>query len=102
MAQDEGLRVLRLQLGEQRAERVPLLRGAGVGRMAPGVQPALATDADGVGVVAGGMGPGELQVTCLVDAAAEGDVVVVGREAEPVLMVAYESRHREGAVAGRG
>ena len=55
----------------------------------------------GVTVVAFGMCANQLLMSCLVRRAVAGDVVVVAREAEAVLMAADERGHRERLVTAR-
>jgi hypothetical protein len=102
MAYDAGLGVVALQATEQAEQRLLLCRGARVGGLAAGVEPAFVAYAYGVGVVASGVGSGQLQVSGLGDVAVAGHVVVIAGEAEALLVVANEGRDRVGAVAAGG
>lgn len=79
-----------------------LLRGAGVGFYAFGVDASFVADADGVLVVVTGMGTDEVLMAGLVDFAVAGDVVVVSGEAEALLVVSDEFFHGVGTVFTRG
>ena len=74
---DKSIRKELLQLTEQRQERGFLRQGAGVFRLAAGIQTALVTDADAVAVVVLAVGAYGVQGAAAVDGAVAGQVVVV-------------------------
>ena len=88
VAQDAGVRIVRLQLAEQIEERTLLGVGAGVGRPALLVQTAFVADADAVVVPAGGMGADVVDGAATVYLAVAGDVEVVTNIGKPALQVA--------------
>ena len=102
VAHDAGLWVAGLQSAEQVEQCLLLGLGAGVGGLVAGVEPSLVAHADGVLVVAQGVGSDEVLVARLVDAAVAGDVVVVAGEAEAVGVASDEGFYGEGTVAARG
>ena len=65
------------------------------------VQTSLVAYAERVLVVASGVGTDELFVARLIRRSVAGDVVVIARESEAVLMTADKSGHREWAVTAR-
>ena len=77
MAKDLGIGVIGLQSSKQGDEGMLLGRGAGVGSFAIGIETALITNANGMGVVATGMGSNHLLGTAHVEFAILGDVVMV-------------------------
>ena len=90
------------QVLEQPSHRCLLGLGAGVGGLSPRIVAALVAHPDGVSVVAYGMCTDQLFVARLVGLAVTGDVVVVTRESEPLVVVADEGRHWVRTVAARG
>ena len=106
VAQDAGVRIVRLQLAEQIEERTLLGVGAGVGRPALLVQTAFVADADAVVVPAGGMGTDVVDVvdgTAAVHLAIAGDVEVVADVGKATLQVAAaQGFDREVDIAARG
>ena len=102
VAQDAGVRIVRLQLAEQIEERTLLGVGAGVGRPALLVQTAFVADADAVVVPAGGMGTDVVDGTAAVHLAIAGDVEVVADVGKATLQVAAaQSLDREIDIATR-
>ena len=103
VAQDAGVRIVRLQLAEQIEERTLLGVGAGVGRPALLVQTAFVADADAVVVPAGGMGTDVVDGTAAVHLAIAGDVEVVADVGKATLQVAAaQGFDREVDIAARG
>ena len=102
VAQDAGVRIVRLQLAEQIEERTLLGVGAGVGRPALLVQTAFIADADAVVVPAGGMGTDVMDGTATVYLAVAGDIEVVANLSKTTLQVATaQSLDREIDIATR-
>ena len=102
VAQDAGVRIVRLQLAEQIEERTLLGVGAGVGRPALLVQTAFVADADAVVVPAGGMGTDVMDGTATVYLAVAGDIEVVANLSKTTLQVATaQSLDREIDIATR-
>ena len=102
VAQDAGVRIVRLQLAEQIEERTLLGVGAGVGRPALLVQTAFVADADAMVVPAGGMGTDVMDGTATVYLAVAGDIEVVANLSKTTLQVATaQSLDREIDIATR-
>ena len=102
VAQDAGVRIVRLQLAEQIEERTLLGVGAGVGRPALLVQTAFIADADAMVVPAGGMGTDVMDGTATVYLAVAGDIEVVANLSKTTLQVATaQSLDREIDIATR-
>ena len=102
MAEDPGIGMVGFQRLQQMPEGSLLLSGARVGRMFQLVQASLVAYADGVLVIASGMGTDEVFMTGLVDVSITGDIVMIPREAETVFMVGNEPFDGVRAVAARG
>ena len=102
VAEDPGIGMVGLQRLQQMPEGSLLLSGARVGRMFQLVQASLVAYADGVLVIASGMGADEVFMTGLVDVSITGDIVMIPREAETVFMVGNEPFDGVRAVAARG
>ena len=77
MTKDLGIGVVGLQGAKKRDEGLLLGRGAGVGRLAIGIEASLITNAYTVGVVTTGVGSYHVLRTALVQVTVLGDVVVV-------------------------
>ena len=101
VAEDAGFGVTFPQVLQQALQGDLLLGRAGVGGFAVGRHSALVADADGVLVVALGMGTGKVLVTCLVGGAVLGDVPVVAGESEAGIVAGYEVLQGEPPVAAR-
>ena len=103
MAQDAGVRIVRLQLAEQIEERTLLGVGAGVGRPALLVQTAFIADADAMVVPAGGMGTDVMDGTAAVHLTVARDVEVIADVRKATLQVATaQGLDREIDIAARG
>ena len=77
MANDQGIGVVYFKRTEQREESLLLGRGSGVFGNAFGIESALVTDADGVGVIMAGVGSYHLLRATEVELTVAGNVVVV-------------------------
>ena len=88
MAKDAGIGVVDLQGAEQRHEGTLLSRGTGVGGFAIGIEASLIADADGMGVVATGVGTNHIFGTALVQLTVLSDVIVVARGLKAPTLVA--------------
>ena len=77
VTEDLGIGIIDLQAAEQGDERMLLSRSAGIVGLAVGIEASLVTDADGVGIVATGMGTNHFLGTALVDLSVLGDVIMV-------------------------
>ena len=75
--------------------------GTSVGWLSVFVQSTFITDTDGVGVVSFGVGTNQVFVTCLVCLSIAGDVVMVARETETIIMATDECCYWEWFVAAR-
>ena len=82
------------QTAEQIEKSAPLSWCTGVGRLTAAVKTTFVTHADGVGVIAHGMGTDELFVPRLVHRAVTPHVVVVAGEPEPIRVVTDQLPHR--------
>ena len=102
MALDHSIGVFGLEAPEQSEQGVFLFLRAGVAMFAFGIDTALVAYTQRVLVVAYGMDADELFVTCLVDGAVAGDVVVIARESEFFRVIADELCHGKGFVAACG
>ena len=100
---DFGIGIVDLQRVEQREESLLLLRGAGVGGLAVGIEASLVADTDGVGVVVAGVCTDHLLGATEVELSVAGDVVVVAA-APPAagLVHLLEPFHRNMLVRSRG
>ena len=90
MSEDDGIGVVELQRTEQCQQRVLLLVGTCVGRLALRVQPALVAHADGVFVISLGMCALQVLVPRLVQLSVTCHVVVVAGVSEPLPVVGNE------------
>jgi hypothetical protein len=88
MAKDAGIGVVDLQSTKQGDEGSFLGRGSGVVGLAIGIEASLIADADGMGIVATGMGTDHLLGAALVQLAVLGDVVMVARGLKAPTLVA--------------
>lgn len=88
MTKDAGIGVVDLQGAKQRHEGALLGRGTGVGGLAIGIEASLIADADGMGIVATGMGTNHLLGAALVQLAVLGDVIMVARSLKAPTLVA--------------
>ena len=77
MTKDLSIGIIDLQTAKQGYERMLLSWGSGVSSVAVGIKASFVADADGMGVVATGMGSYHLFGPALVDLAVLGDVIVV-------------------------
>ena len=76
-------------------------RSTGIGRIAVLIETALVADADGAGVVVAGMCTSHLLRPADVQLTVAGDVIVVARVSEPLVVVAYKGRHWVWSVTAR-
>ena len=91
MTKDAGIGVVNLQGAKQRHEGALLGRGTGVGGLAIGIKASLVADADGMGIVATGMGTYHILGAALVQLAVLGDVIMVaGGLKAPTLVAGLE------------
>ena len=102
VANNPGIGVCSPQPLQQGQQRVFLLRRPCVGSGAVGIETSLVAHAQGVAVVAHGVGTGQLFMARLVGPAVAGDVIVVARVSEPLVVVAYKGRHWVWSVTARG
>ena len=98
MAHDLGVGVAAFQQVQQGEQCLFLGLGTGVGGMAFAVEASLVAHAEGVLVVAAGMGTHQVLVARLVGSAVARDVVVVAGEPEAGLVAGDERGDGEGAV----
>ena len=94
--------MLSLQPLEQGEQSPFLCTRARIRRHALRIQPTLITHTDGVLVIPFGMCSHELFVTCLIDGAVAGDVIVIARESEALRVTADERCHGKALVAACG
>ena len=103
MTKDLGIRVIGLQGAKKRDEGLLLGRGAGVGRLAIGIEASLITNAYTVGVVTTGVGSYHVLGAALMQVTVLGDVVVVAGGGEaPGLVTGLEGFGGEVARDARG
>lgn len=102
MTDDLGVGIVLLEGAEESNEGALLCGRAGVVFFTPLVDASLVADADGVFVVAPGMGADEVLVARLVHLTIAGDVVVIAGEAETGLVTGNERFHWEAPIAARG
>lgn len=98
VAEDAGVWVCFLQATEQAQQSTFLGFGAGVGGMTVLVKAALVANAERMLVIAFGVGTNQILVARLIGRAVAGDVVVIARESEAVLMAADEGGHGKRTV----
>ena len=103
MTKDLGIRVVGLQGAKKRDEGLLLGRGAGVGRLAIGIEASLITNTYRMGVVTTGVSTRHLFRTALVDLTVLRDVVVIAGGGEaPGLVTGLEGFGGEVARDARG
>ena len=103
MTKNLGIGVIGLQGAKKRDERLLLRRGAGVGRLAIGIEASLIANANTVGVVTTGVGSYHVLGAALVQVPVLGDVVVVASGGEaPGLVTGLEGFGGEVARDARG
>ena len=103
MTKDLGIGVVGLQGAKKRDEGLLLGRGAGVGRLAIGIEASLITNAYTVGVVTTGVGSYHVLRAALMQVPVLGDVVVVAGGGEaPGLVTGLEGFGGEVARDARG
>jgi hypothetical protein len=103
MTKNLGIGVIGLQSTKQGDEGMLLARGAGVGRLAVGIETSLIANANRVGVVATGMGSSHLLRAALVELAILGDIIMVaGGLVTSSLVTGFEVFRREVASDASG
>ena len=103
MTKDLGIRIIGLQGAKKRDEGLLLRRGAGVGRLAIGIEASLITNTYRMGVVTTGVGSYHVLRTALMQVPVLGDVVVVAGGGEaPGLVTGLEGFGGEVARDARG
>ena len=102
VAEDLSIGMLFLQATQQCEQRLFLHGRACVGRITLLVETTFVADAERVPVVVFGMGTDQILVARLVGLAIAGDVIVVARESELVLVTSDEGCHGKILVAARG
>ena len=103
MTKDLGIGIVGLQGAKKRDEGLLLGRGAGVGRLAIGIEASLITNTYRMGVVTTGVGSYHVLRTALMQVPVLGDVVVVAGGGEaPGLVTGLEGFGGEVARDARG
>jgi hypothetical protein len=102
MSEDLCIGMSLLQSSEQFQECFLLPISTGVGRIATLVQSPFVAHPQRVLVIPPGMGTHQVLMSGLVGASISGDVVVVARESEALVVTSDQGFHREGAVTPRG